>query len=252
MSGELAHYLLPELPPNAPSSPLFPADANTWYRVVVLGKLRSIANRKVDSGGSAHERPGAGVEPAARAGGMGGTINNSSALTSNSSNGNDNSSNINDTSSNVKRYSDTSCGDSSSFVVEFENNGKAVLDLSRYSIRWISFDEEEHTGRNCSINVGGDRSSGVGGGGGGGGNDGRTWDGINVTNDHDANVDVTTCDSLPRRPPGFTGLDGTGASLLNNNADIGVCVDVWWPRYNSYFRAEVSSYGVYLDIVYYK
>ncbi len=95
---------------------------------------------------------------------------------------------------------------SSVFVVEFENGRTTRLDLSQIAIRWLHF---------CD--------AGGSGGSGGGVQDGR---------EHQQQQQHT------RTPPGF-GVRG-GDGLAYDGTDVGTRVDVWWPRYNSYFRATVS------------
>lgn len=98
------------------------------------------------------------------------------------------------------------------FLVKFEGDRVTTLDLSLFSIRWISF---------CSDFVG----SAV------------------------DEVDPLEADDAPgqyRLPPGFDGGDDGGLSprggLAFNRSDAGKRVDVWWPRYNSYFRATVRFF----------
>lgn len=92
---------------------------------------------------------------------------------------------------------------SSVFVVEFENGRTASLDLSQIAIRWLHF-----------CDAGGRGASG------GGVPDGREQQ------------------QRTKIPPGF-GVRG-GDGLAYDDSDVGTRIDVWWPRYNSYFRATVS------------
>lgn len=106
---------------------------------------------------------------------------------------------------------------SSVFEVRFESGTTADLDLSYYSIRWISFVGPVQGGA-VGHDEGHDDASGVADRNGGHG-------------------------SPPTRPPGFETLEDLSGPLANSQADIGTRVDVWWPRYNSYFRATVSKSG---------
>ena len=108
------------------------------------------------------------------------------------------------------------------FVVKFESGRTATLDLSQLAIKWKHF---------CGVD-------GVDGGCGGGG-DGGTEE-----------VRGAQEQQPTRTPPGFGGHDGDGAGggggggsggLAYDDTDIGTRVDVWWPRYNSYFRATVRG-----------
>ena len=99
----------------------------------------------------------------------------------------------------------------------FESGRTTTLDLSDLSIKWIGFCGE------CEE---------VGGGGvNGGGDQGRPGSGREAQ-------------AQPRLPLGFGigdcgGLPPPGGTLANDRTDVGTRVEVWWPRYNSYFRATV-------------
>lgn len=98
----------------------------------------------------------------------------------------------------------TETSSSSVFVVRFETGKTASVDLSQVAIKWVDF---------CGVD-------GVG------------------------NVEVRGGQEQQqtRTPPGFGERDsGGGGGLAFDDTDIDTRVDVWWPRYNSYFRATVRG-----------
>lgn len=110
----------------------------------------------------------------------------------------------------------TSSGDSSTalFVVTSESGMTATVDLSQFSIRWLSFRGSNEEG------------NGGGQGGGAGGGDCRS----------ERKGKSRERDKLP---PGFGAGDAIDGGLVYGSADVGTRIDVWWPRYNAYYRATV-------------
>lgn len=201
--GELSSHVLCEPEPTGTGSTELAPDrgANKWHSVVVLGRS-SVA---IGGGQQGHDAVSAEAlegRDAATATGMGksgghATGDRASAQAKDDSVGID--------------------SESSVFEVKFESGTTADLDLSHFSIRWISFVGPVQGGVIC--------------------HDGGH---ANANGVADRNGD----DGLPpTRPPGFETMEDLSGPLANSQADVGTRVDVWWPRYNSYFRATVSNSG---------
>lgn len=93
---------------------------------------------------------------------------------------------------------------SSVFLVQFESGKTVSLDLSQVAIKWVYFCGVDSNGRKCSHGVQEQQQAKI--------------------------------------PPGAGMRDGDddgGDVLAYDSTDVGTRVDVWWPRYNSYFRAAV-------------
>lgn len=112
-------------------------------------------------------------------------------------------------------------GDSSTglFVVTLEGGMTATVDLSQFSIRWLSFR--------------GSNEEGNGGGQGGGAAEGD-YRGERKGKSRERD----------KLPPGFGAGDAIDGGLVYDSADVGTRIDVWWPRYNAYYKATVRLSAV--------
>lgn len=219
-SGELARYVLSDPqsvgatePVAGPVEPVSVGDLNRWHRVAVLGRPLTLDGERYDcgihAGATAVEHGGTpyvngGIERrepgVANVNGVSGPVNA-------------------DASANKSAFCWDS--DSSVFEVRFEEGGRtAVLDLSLFSIRWIAFSRRQQEGVDSAA---GDESPDIPS------KDSRMRSTGNIGGSY----------SEPCRPPGFVSLEDLSGPLANSQADVGMRVDVWWPRYNSYFRATV-------------
>lgn len=221
IAGELTPYARPEPPDGGSKWAASPADyANKWHRVIVVGRPRPPGGTQQGAGGvvgegleekeqeeqEEEEEEGGGEDKdtAARAKEM------------------------------VRSLRDSS---SSVFVIKFDSGKRASLDLSHFSIKWVSFCsdcKEIWANENSSAPGGGVGSCGGGGGGGGRVSDDRRGVG-------------TAQNQATAVPPGFGRVDSGGlppvGGLANDPTDVGTRVDVWWPRDNLYFRATVRRLG---------
>lgn len=202
--GEFASYVRPEaISAAGDAEPSSQGGANKWHIAIVLGR----PSPAVD--GQQRHNPDSGDSPTARGTASVNGLAESRDPAADGAN------------AEARRDSGEDV-DSSVFEIKFESGRMATLDLSHFSIRWITLwgqdlgstavaHDEGHPDANSSA------SGNAGGGGPGGG-------------------------GLPSsRPPGFESLEDLSGPLANSQADIGTRVDVWWPRYNSYFRATVSE-----------
>lgn len=200
--GVLTQYLLPEPPPNDAGADWTPspADARMWHRVTVVGRPGDSSG---SSGSNSIGRNSTCSQDDAREERREGKQQQQQAEACGG-----------DTKGGVAAAEPTTieAGESSSsvFVVEFENGRTATLDLSQMDLKWVQF---------CGVDTSGGR-------------------GVRSAQEQQQ--------QQAKAPPGFgarsenDGGDGSGGGLAYDDTDVGTRVDVWWPRYNSYFRATVS------------
>ena len=224
--GELAQYLLPEPEPSTGggggagddvSRWIPPADANKWHRVTVVGRPRVSSGTRPGVRGEARwegqEEGWGGQQHQHQYQRQNVSGEKSKELIVAEQGGGENG----DGAARARRRSVLESSPSA-FVVMFESGRTTTLDLSDFSIKWIGFCGECEE---VSVEVGKNR--------------GRPG------SDREAREQA-------RMPPGFRigdrgGLPPPGGVLANDRTDVGTRVDVWWPRYNSYFRAAVRFFS---------
>lgn len=234
--GELAPYLLPESEAAeatvggggddwTPSR----ADSNKWYRVTIVDRV-TVENERFGAQPTDHGYDDAGVgdrqnvDTALGRGGRGGELESKAEE--------------------IKAGTEVGLPLSSSstvFLVLFESGRTARLDLADFSIRWIAFHEGGAEEQQRDNRIGGDgmrRNADVRGADGGRG-------------DTNGNEGGRKASAKMRLPPGFGEGPRGGWKvphdcwLARDDTDVGTRIDVWWPRYNSFFRATVRKHPVY-------
>lgn len=201
--GEFTSYLLPEsISAAGDAEPGPQSGANKWHKAILLSR------RSQGADGQQRHNLDSGDSPTDR-----GTVSIDGTAKGKDPAGG----------ANAEAQKDSRAdADSSIFEVKFDSGRTATLDLCHFSIRWISFlghglgnATAAHDGSRLDTNISANGNAG-----------GRSAGGGRLSSS---------------RPPGFVSIEDLSGPLANSQADVGTRVDVWWPRYNSYFRATVRE-----------
>lgn len=222
-------FLLPEPEPTADGGDdgarwnISPADANKWHQVTVMGRSHVSCNKrpggKGERGWEGREE-GRGEQQQQHWRQNVGGGRDKEMLAEQQQEGEGTGDGGHEGSAARARRKAALESSPSAFVVMFDSGRTTTLDLSDLSIKWIGFCGEcEEFGVGVAVGING------------GGDQGRPG------SDRQAQAQA-------RLPLGFGvgdcgGLSPPAGTLANDRTDVGTRVEVWWPRYNSYFRATV-------------